>query len=57
LLIAAGKGHPKLMGWSIGGAVLMVVLVAVVVIWKRKIIKPGYKKQFPGEFSIFEPPV
>jgi len=54
LLIAAGKGQPKIMGLIIGGAVIMVVLVAVVVIWRRKSIKRGYKRQLlPGEFSFF----
>jgi len=46
-----------MLGFSVGGAVLVVVLVGVVVIWGREVIKPGYKKQLPGEWSFFRSPL
>jgi serine/threonine protein kinase len=46
-----GKGRRKMLGFSIGGAVLVVVLVGLVVIWGREVIKPGYKKQLPGQYN------
>jgi hypothetical protein len=48
-----GKGQHKIMGLIIGGAVISVVLVAVVVICKRKISKRGYKQQLlPGYYKL-----
>lgn len=46
-----GKGGPKLLGLSMGGAVLIVVLLGVVLIWKREAIKATYKKQLPGHYE------
>lgn len=44
-----GKRLAKVLGLSIGGAVVVVVLLGLVVFWKRKVNNPSNRKPLPGK--------